>query len=309
MPRLSVALARMAPGVLGLLAACDSHPREAKTPDPPLDDGEAYVLREPSFSRRCYLYEEEPAAPAECARSPRYVKVWGPAPIERAPDPRCPTKVRLDERGGLIAEPYVAFDPMPEDECVPPKFQVGQRRVFRVEDGVIVAYAGAFDGEVFWEDPDTFDRARVSSARLVGFARAPSGTVLALGVGRARLGLGGVLALERRGRGQYQPRLVATLPVQPSAVAFDDHGRLLTFAQGFVVRIDEHGRVENLHYLSRDLGRITSIARNDEDVIFLGLECGVLRLVPRPEGMEGPKFSEEWWSARDGASGRWSACQ
>jgi hypothetical protein len=294
-------------GVFAFVSACDSHPREAKTPDPPLLDDEALTILEPyQAERRCFLIGQDPP-PVACAASPRVVKAWGPAPLEPSPDPHCPMRVRVDERDNVIAEPSSAFDAMPAEECVPPKYQVGQRRVLRVDDGVIVAYAGVFDGEVFWEDPDGVERSYISTARLVGFARAPSGTVLALGVGRARLGLGGVVALERHGRGQYVPRLVATLPVQPSAVAFDDRGRLVTFAQGFIVRIDERGRVENLHYVARDIGRVSSLARTEDGVIYVGLECGILRLVPMPSPSHA--FYEEWWSAKDGASGHWTACK
>lgn len=293
-------------GVFAFVLACDSHPREAKTPDPPLDDREPLLTQEPyAVERRCFLVGADPP-PVACSTAPRVVRAWGPAPLEPSPEPHCPIRVRLDEHENVIAESFSAFDTMPEEECVPPKYQVGQRRVLRVDDGVIVAYSGAFDGDVFWEDPSGSERIRISSARIVGFARAPSGTVLALGVGRARLGQGGVVALDQRGRGQYVPRLIATLPVQPSPVAFDDHGRLVTFAQGFIVRVDEHGRVENLHYVAHDVGRINSIARTEDDVIYLGLECGILRLVPRaPPSRE---FYEEWWSARDGASGHWTAC-
>ena len=286
------------------VSACDSRPRQAKTPDPPLHEDLEYPVYEPHFERRCFLAGQDPPPPA-CAGSPRYVKTWGPAPMEAAPEPKCPIRVRLDEHDGVIAEPFSAFDPLPEEECVPPKYQIGQRRVLREEDGFIVAYAGAFEGDVFFEGGRE-TRLHISSARLVGFARAPSGTILALGVGRARLGLGGVVALDRLGYGEYVPRLIATLPVQPSSVVFDDHGRLVTYAQGFIVRIDETGRVENLHYMARDVGRINSLARAEDGVLYLGLECGILRIVPRPPPSH--EFDEEWWSAKDGASGHWSAC-
>jgi hypothetical protein len=83
--------------------------------------------------------------------------------------------------------------------------------------------------------------------------------------------------------------------------------RLVTYAQGFVVRIDESGRVESLHYVARDLGPVSSLARTQDGVLYLGLECGILRLVPRPAPTR--SFYEEWWSAKDGAPGHWSACK
>ena len=42
-------------------------------------------------------------------------------------------------------------------------------------------------------------------------------------------------------------------------------------------------------------------------VFILGLECGILRLVP-DEARERSPLREEWWSIRDGASGRWTPC-
>lgn len=297
-------------GGFGFVSACDSHPRQAKAPEAPwLDETTTTTTQIDIFTYsggRCLVEGYDPPA-LDCVASPRFVKTWGPVPNGPSPDPHCPMRVRVDEHDNVIAEPFVAFDPMPSpgEECIQTKYRVGQRRVLRVDDGAIVAYAGAFDGDVFFEDGETYQRTRITSARYVGFARAPSGTILALGVGRARLGRGGVVALEHHGRGEYVPRLIATLPVEPSAVSFDDHGRIVTFAQGFIVRIDENGRVENLHYVSRDVGRINSIARTEDGVLFLGLECGVLRLVPRAAGRE---FYEEWWSAKDGASGHWSVC-
>lgn len=312
----------VAAGVFGFafVSACDSRPRQAKSPDPPLGDDGITHGAEVLFSKRvasatdCFLLGHDPPRPT-CELGSRLVKTWGPAPAEPPPEPKCPIQVRLDEHGDVIAEPFSAFDRLPIEECVPPKYQIGQRRVLPADDGLLVAYAGAFDGDVFWQGPPvergwselpSHVRAPISSARLVGFARAPSGTILALGVGRARLGLGGVVALDRLGPGRFVPRLVATLPVRPSPVVFDDHGRLVTFAEGFIVRVDEDGRVENLHYVARDVGRISSIARDGDGVIYLGLECGVLRLVPRPAPSR--DFHEEWWSARDGASGHWEAC-
>lgn len=294
-------------GVFAFVSACDSHPREAKTPDPPLtaadtlEDPFAEPPRRSGFIG-CHLLGYE-APPDACAAPPRPVAAWGAAPLDAPPDPYCPMQVRVTE-DGVIAEPFKAFDPMSEDECVPPKYQIGTRRTLRVDDGTLVAYAGAFDGDLSWHDEDGNARRSISGARFVAFARAPSGTVIALGVGRARLGHGGVVALDRRGHGDYVPRLVSTLPVQPSAASATNDGRLLAFAQGFILRLDEAGKVENLHYLARDVGRVASVARSDDGVLFLGLECGVLRLVPRGDG----QFYEEWWSARDGASGHWSAC-
>src|SRR5262249_23091053 len=86
-------------------------------------------------------------------------------------------------------------------------------------------------------------------------------------------------------------------------------GKLLTFAQGFIVRIDEHGKVENLHYLARNLGKVASLARGPNGDIFLGVDCGVIHLEPvASPAPNAAHFREEWWSANDGASGRWSAC-
>lgn len=245
------------------------------------------------------------------------MKAWGPAPWNAPPSPACPMRVRVSG-DAVMAEPVTsadAFDAVPWGECVPPQYTVGARRVLRVDDGYLVAYDGLFHGETTWTSDDGRERRRLSGARVVGFARAPSGVVLALAVGRARLGRGAVVAFEHRGRGEWSARLVTVLPVEPSPVAFDDHGVLVGFGEGFLFRVDETGNVENVHYIARALGRVASIARSVNGTYYLGVECGVVRLVPDVEGPpsaavsggEHP-FREDWWSSRDGASGKWTAC-
>jgi hypothetical protein len=134
---------------------------------------------------------------------------------------------------------------------------------------------------------------------------------LALAIGRARLGRGGVVAFERRGIGEYRLRLVTPLPLEPSAVAFDEGGALLGYAEGFVFRVADSGVVENLHYVSRNIGKVSSITKSAAGIYYLGLECGVLRLVPAdPTSSWGREKSldEEWWSAARGEPQQWASC-
>jgi hypothetical protein len=227
------------------------------------------------------------------------------APREAPPAARCPVRVRLFGEH-VVAEPATyagAFDLLPWDECIPKEYLLGSRHVVRVDDGFLVAYEGTFASEVSWFSEDGAERRVVSNARVVGFARGRSGSILALGVGRARLGRGGVLRAVHTGRGEWSFELAAVLPLTPSTATFDDAGTLTGYAQRFLFRVGEDGRVENIHYVSRDLGRVASIARTSAGAYYLGLECGILRLVP-----EADTYREEWWSAKDGASGRWSEC-
>jgi hypothetical protein len=215
----------------------------------------------------------------------------------------------LGER--VTAEPATfagSFDLFPWDECIPQEYLLGARHVLRVDDGFLVSYEGTFGAEVSWIGEDGRERRPVSNARIVGFARSSTGTILALGIGRARLGRGGVLRFDHVGRGEWSTSLVAVLPLTPSAVAFDDHGVLVGYAQRFVFRVDEEGNVENVHYVSRDVGRVVSIAHAAGGAYYLGLECGVLRLLPDASGDAVHGFREDFWSARDGASGRWREC-
>jgi hypothetical protein len=240
---------------------------------------------------------------ASCGFTPREVRTWGATPREGPPAARCPTRVRVfGDR--VVAEPVVfdrAFDALPFEECVPREYLTGARHVLEVDDGWLVAYEGAFGSELSWASADGLEKKVLSRARVLGFARAPSGGVLALAQGKARLGRGAVVRLEHGGRGEWTPKLVAVLPIEPSGGVFDDGGVIVGFAQGFVFRVDEAGQLENVHYVARDIGRVTSIARGVRGVYFLGLECGVLRV-------DTSEHTEEWWSARDGASGRWSSC-
>ncbi len=287
------------------LAAC-KHRETREVRDPLPDDtwGEPYSA---DGLAECFTH----LRPEErgCLVSPREVRAFGPTPRELPPKPVCPMRVHV-VGNDVVAQPLSlenAFEPLPFTECIAPHWVVGGRRVARVDDGFLIAYDGLFKGEVFWASEDGKQRRVLSAARVAGFARAPSGALLALAIGKARLGRGGVLAFDRDDEG-WHPRLVATLPVEPSPVAFDDHGVIVGFAQGFVFRVDERGRVENVHYVARQIGRVASIARAASGVYFLGLECGVLRLVPAVDEEGSSYYREEWWSARDGASGRWSAC-
>lgn len=294
----------LAIAVFAVVTACDPRVRYAPTSDPEPGD----LWEDKPLPSRCPERGDHRAARlVACAAQAREVRAWGPPPRDAPPIPQCPVGVRV-AGGGVVAEPLSflnAFDPVPWNECVPTEYVVGARRVLRVDDGWLVAYAGMSRGELFWTNDDGTEKKLLSGARVVGFSRAPSGRILALAVGRARLGRGGVLAFERRDRGDYAPRLVASLPLEPSPIAFDDAGRILGFAQGFVFRVDESGNVENVHYIARSVGRVASIAKGADGIYYLGLECGVLRIVP--DGC-GSGFREEWWSARDGASGRWPAC-
>jgi len=204
----------------------------------------------------------------------------------------------------VVVEPIAgggAFEPLPWSECIPAAYLTGSRHVVQVDDGWLVAYESAFGSAVLWTNDQGQERTSVSRARIHGFARAPSGALLALVSGRARLGRGAVVRFEHEGRGQWSTKLVAVLPIEPSGTAFDDGGVIVGFAQGFVFRVDETGHVENVHYVARDIGRVTSITRAPRGTYFLGLECGVLRVDPQ-------QHIEAWWSVRDGASGRWSEC-
>jgi len=109
-----------------------------------------------------------------------------------------------------------------------------------------------------------------------------------------------VLRLEERARGDWRATFLAVLPLEPAIVSLDDEGTLLAYADRFVFRVDEDGKVENLHYLSRDVGRVASIARTTNGNLYLGVECGVVKV---------EHGEETWWSARDGASGRWRSCR
>jgi hypothetical protein len=254
---------------------------------------------------------------AACALPRREVRAFGAVPREGPPDARCPIGVRV-LGDHVVAEPRTfgnTFDPLPFRTCVPVSYAIGARHVVRVDDGFLVAYDSAVASEVLWTDDEGREWRLVSKARIAGFARAPSGAPLALAIGRARLGRGAVVTFEKAGgpdaRGAWTLRIVRPLPLPPQSVAFDDGGAIVGFAGGFVFRADEHGRIENLYYVPRDLGRVASIARTKDGRVYLGLECGVLELAPAPprEG-EGtpPPYVERWWSARDGASGRWRDC-
>lgn len=247
-----------------------------------------------------------------CALPRREVRAFGPVPRERAPAGRCPVKVRAfgDE---LVAEARTvgrAFDPLPFASCVPTKYIVGARHVIELEDGWLVAYESPLESEVRWYEARGRDGTRlavpdggtlVSRARIVGFVRAPSGVVLGLAIGRARGARGAVVAFERSSDGNetWALRLVSLLPLEPAPAMGDDRGAILGYAGGFVFRADERGAIENLHYVAHDIGPVASIARLASGAVAIGLECGVLKLSDN---------TETWWSARDGASGRWSEC-
>ncbi len=243
---------------------------------------------------------------AQCTFARRDVRAWGAVPREGPMGAGCPTRVRA-VGDHVIAEPLGftdAFESLPFRECVPQDFVTGARHVFDVDDGFLVAYETAFEGEMFWTSADGTERRPISSSRILGFARAPSGAVLALARGKARGGRGGVLRFDHVGRGEWKPRIVTILPVEPSGAVLDDRGALVGFGEGFVFRAGEDGRIENVHYVAHQVGRVASIARDASGLYYLGLECGVLAIDVRAR----EDHRERWWSARDGASGRWSSC-
>jgi hypothetical protein len=202
----------------------------------------------------------------------------------------------------VVAEPMFlegTFDSLPFQRC--PAFVPIARHVLAVDGGFLVAEVGVTSGELLFIDERAgHDETRIARGHFGGFARARSGAILAIASGRAHLGRGAVLRLEQRARGDWRATFLAVLPLEPALVAVSDEGGLLGYAERFVFRVDDAGKVENLHYVSRDIGRVASIARSANGVLFLGVECGVLRI----EGTD-----ESWWSARDGASGHWIPCR
>ncbi len=240
---------------------------------------------------------------ALCGVAPREVRAWGVPPREPVPAARCPMRARVvGER--VVAEPITSVvDPLPFEPCGAKDPRHGARRVLRVDGGWFVARDSVFASNLSWYSEDGALTRTLLAARVAGLVRAPSGDVLALAIGRAHLGKGAILRFSRQ-EDTWRPRFVAILPIEPSAVALDDGGTLVGYADRFLFRVDEGGKLENLHYLSRDVGRVWSIARSPEGAYYLGLECGVLQLTRAG----GRGFREAWWSARDGASGRWREC-
>lgn len=201
----------------------------------------------------------------------------------------------------VVAEPMFlegTFDGLPFMRC--PAFLPIARWVLPVDGGYLVSEVGITQGELLFIDDKGHDERRIARGRFGGFARTPSGAVLAVASGRAHLGRGAVLRLEQRSRGDWRATFLAVLPLEPAIVSLEDDGGIIAYADRFVFRVDEDGKVENLHYLSRDVGRVASIARTPNGNLYLGVECGVIRV----EG-----GVESWWSARDGASGRWRSCR
>jgi hypothetical protein len=201
----------------------------------------------------------------------------------------------------VVAEPLFlegTFDALPIMRC--PDFVPIARRVLPVDGGYLVSEVGITQGELLFVDERGQAERRIARGRFGGFARSRSGAVLVVASGRAHLGRGAVLRLEQRARGDWHATFVAILPLEPAIVALEDEGGIVAYADRFVFRVDENGKVENLHYLSRDVGRVASIARTANGNLYLGVECGVIRV----EG-----GVESWWSARDGASGRWRSCR
>lgn len=201
----------------------------------------------------------------------------------------------------VIAEPMFlegTFDSLPFLRC--PELVPIARRVMPVEGGYLVSEVGVTQGELLFIDEHGRDERRIARGRFGGFARTPSGAVLAIASGRAHLGRGAVLRLDQRSTGDWRATFLTVLPLEPAIVALEDEGAIIAYADRFVFRVDESGKVENLHYLSRDVGRVASMARTANGTVYLGVECGVVRV---ENGVE------SWWSARDGASGRWRSCR
>lgn len=286
-----------------LAAACAAPPRPRAAPD---GEGElerrVYVCGAEGGEVRLRSPDDTCLVPAQEIRS------WGLLPgVDPIPPRHCPMRVSAAGSHVMAAplENVDSFDRLPWDECVPRDFLGGSRRVLRVDDGFLVVYESDLASLVEWVSDDGLDHRDISHARLVGFAHPRSGTTLALGIGRARLGRGAVMRFVHAGRGMWSLELVAVLPVEPSGVTFDDNGTLVGYAQRFLFRVGEDGRVENVHYLSREVGVPTSIARTNDGTYFLGLECGVLKLTPHKDASG---YDEAWWSAKTGGSGRWTWC-
>ena len=257
------------------------------------------LVAEPSFA--CRLKTPPRQTQRGCAFESRAITAFGPTPRDPLPDSTsCPMNVRASGEHVIVEPMFLegTFDTLPFMRC--PEFVPIARRVLSVEGGYLVSEVGITQGELLFIDERGRDERRIARGRFGGFARAPSGAVLVVASGRAHLGRGAVLRLEERARGDWHAAFLAVLPLEPAIVALEDEGTLIAYADRFVFRVDEAGKVENLHYLSRDVGRVASIARTTNGNIYLGVECGVIRIAGG---------DETWWSARDGASGRWRSCR
>jgi hypothetical protein len=278
------------------LLSC-AHARRPRERFPELFDDD--LSAEPPHA--CHLSTTPRGHERGCAFESRAVSAFGPTPRDPLPDSTsCPMHVRVSG-DHVIAEPMFlegTFDSLPFMRC--PDFVPIARRVLPVDGGYLVSEVGITQGELLFIDERGRDERRIARGRFGGFARTSSGSVLAVASGRAHLGRGAVLRLDQRSTGDWRATFLAVLPLEPAIVSLEDEGSIVAYADRFVFRVDDTGKLENLHYLSRDVGRVASIARTTNGTIYLGVECGVIRIA---DG------NETWWSARDGASGRWRSCR
>ncbi|HEY9228024.1 MAG TPA: hypothetical protein VIP11_15315 [Gemmatimonadaceae bacterium] len=147
---------------------------------------------------------------------------------------------------------------------------------------------GEFGGDVWWH-PDSGARVHVARTNLHTFIQARDTVWGLTGLAHMSLNTGQLVRFDRvAGRWQMMP--VADLGAAPEAVIHLSHDTLLVLAVERVIRISPTHSVELLH-ANPVWGRTypTSIARDREGLIYLGMRSGVARLTPRANG-----YSEDW---------------
>lgn len=168
----------------------------------------------------------------------------------------------------------------------------GRRVVQKVADGYLIGTdAGEWGGALWWFSPDGKTMKKLGEQNVHGLLSL-DGKYYAL-TGLAHLGIdeGAIVDAAPDGAGGWVAKPVTDLGSKPNAFITDSDGSVLVLTNKAVIRFSKGLQTRTIHSLEGSLGTLypTSLAKDSEGRLYIGMRFAVVRLSPN-----GEKYMEQW---------------
>ncbi|APR75649.1 Hypothetical protein A7982_00995 [Minicystis rosea] len=158
----------------------------------------------------------------------------------------------------------------------------------RVESGHLVGYnEGEWGGGLLSYDASGQLRQTITDENVVALLETPFGLLGFTGLAHGLGSRGHVLRLTRSGHWWHSHEL--RLPGAPRNIHLEPDGSVLVVTSRDLVRVVQGSRIEHLHRGHWEALRTSSVVRDDDGTIYIGMNLAVVRLRPAQGG-----YIEDW---------------
>lgn len=165
------------------------------------------------------------------------------------------------------------------------------RMFLSLEEGYLVGYdSGEWGGGLYWYDRRGQLRQMVDRENVLWMFELPFGVLVFSGIDHLGLRSGHVRVLRYSAEHQWSGDSIE-LPGAPMALLFESEESALVAVRGALLRVQwgPDASVRVLHEAIGDWLAVTSIEKEPDGTIFLGMSHAVVRLTPTADG-----YREEW---------------